>query len=77
VYRSRVANEAHTADEGDASAPEDAAAGTVLRADRRLVVACGTGAVELTEVQQPGRDRLEAADFLNGYALAPGDRLGA
>jgi methionyl-tRNA formyltransferase len=52
------------------------APGEVLRADDRLVVACGTGAVEIVEIQQPGRQRLSAADFLNGYSLAAGDRLG-
>jgi len=51
-------------------------AGDVLEADDRLVVACGTGAVEVLTLQQPGRKRLDAADFLNGYALAEGDRLG-
>jgi methionyl-tRNA formyltransferase len=32
--------------------------------------------VEIVTIQQPGRQRLDAADFLNGYPLAPGDRLG-
>jgi len=40
------------------------------------VVACGTGAVEVLTLQQPGRKRLDAEDFLNGYALSAGDRLG-
>jgi len=39
-------------------------------------VACGTGAVEGVVLQQPGRQRLDAADFLNGYDLSEGDRLG-
>mgnify|MGYP002278668523 FL=1 len=50
--------------------------GTVLAADERLLVACGTGAVEVLVLQQPGRKRLDAPDFLNGYALSEGDRLG-
>jgi methionyl-tRNA formyltransferase len=49
--------------------------GTVLQADDRLVVACGTGAVEIVTVQQPGKRRLHASDFLNGYSLATGDRF--
>jgi methionyl-tRNA formyltransferase len=53
------------------------AAGTVLEAGDRLVVACGNEAVEVLTIQQPGRSRLEAPDFLNGYALHVGDRLGA
>ena len=54
----------------------DGAPGEVLRANGKLVVACGTGAVEVLELQQPGRQRLSATDFLNGYALQEGDRLG-
>ncbi len=54
----------------------DGAPGEVLRADDRLVVACGSGAVEIVTIQQPGKQRLDAADFLNGYSLDEGDRLG-
>lgn len=50
--------------------------GAVLRADDRLVVACGTEALEITELQQPGHQRLSALDFLNGYSLSTGERLG-
>jgi methionyl-tRNA formyltransferase len=52
------------------------APGEVLEADDRLLVACGSGAVEVLNLQQPGRQRLDAVDFLNGYALAEGDRFG-
>lgn len=51
------------------------APGMVLTADGRLVVACGEGAVEMLEVQQQGRRRMGSADFLNGYALEPGEQL--
>jgi methionyl-tRNA formyltransferase len=51
-------------------------AGEVLKADDRLLVACGTGAVEVLSLQQPGRRRLDADDFLNGYALSEGDHFG-
>lgn len=47
------------------------------RFGERLVVACGEGAVELVTLQQPGRQRMEAAAFLNGYPLDPGDTLGS
>lgn len=50
--------------------------GTVLEADERLVVACGSGTVEILELQQPGRRRMEAAAFLRGYDLPVGTRLG-
>ena len=62
IYRSRRA-------EGNG------APGTVLEADERIVVACGTDAVEVVTIQQPGRTRLNATDFLNGYDLHPGDRF--
>ena len=52
------------------------APGEVLEADDRLRVACGRGAVDILRLQQPGRQRLDAVDFLNGYSLAEGDRLG-
>lgn len=51
------------------------APGEVVRSDGRLVVACGEGAVEITELQQEGRQRLSATDFLNGYELPEGERL--
>ncbi len=47
--------------------------GTVLESGRRLVVACGEGAVELLEVQQEGKRRLSAEVFLNGYAISRED----
>jgi len=40
-------------------------------------VACGEGALEVTELQRAGGARLAAAEFLRGFGLAPGERLGA
>jgi methionyl-tRNA formyltransferase len=54
----------------------EGASGEVIQADERLLVACGKGAVEVVTLQQPGKQRLDAADFLNGYALSEGERLG-
>ena len=52
--------------------------GTVLDADRgRLVVAAGTDALELLEVQGAGGRRMPAVDFLNARPVAPGTCLGA
>ena len=42
-----------------------------------LVVAAGTGALRLLEVQLEGRRRLSAAEFLTGRRLAAGTCLGA
>lgn len=59
----------------EGNAASEGAPGQIIRADGRLVVACGDGAVEVLEVQQQGRQRMAASDFLNGYDLEPGDRL--
>jgi len=40
------------------------------------VVACGSGHLELLEVQLEGRKRISAADFANGQRLAENERLG-
>ncbi len=49
------------------------APGTVLEG---FVVACGTGAVEVTEAQIEGRGRQGANAFLNGTQMPPGTVLG-
>jgi methionyl-tRNA formyltransferase len=52
------------------------APGEVLVADRsHLVVACGTRALALAELQRAGGKRLPAAAFLAGTRLAPGRRF--
>jgi len=43
---------------------------------RPPVVHCGTGALELVEVQMEGRKRIPAADFANGQRLAENEYLG-
>lgn len=55
-------------------APGQGAPGEVL--DTAPTVACGTGAVRLTRLQRAGRGAQEAEEFLRGFPLAPGDRLG-
>jgi methionyl-tRNA formyltransferase len=41
-----------------------------------LLVACGSGVLELGEVQLEGRKRMSAHDFLRGHPLETGTRLG-
>ncbi len=41
-----------------------------------LMVSCGSGALELIEVQLEGRRRMSAADFANGHRLTDNDFLG-
>ena len=52
-------------------ADSSAAPGTVLAADAQhgIVVACGAGALRLTELQKPGGKRLPAAEFIKGFAI--------
>ncbi len=54
------------------------ACGEILAASRReggLIVACGEGAVQITELQPAGGKRMSAADFLNGNKLQKGMRF--
>jgi methionyl-tRNA formyltransferase len=46
--------------------------GTVVEAARRFLVATGAQALELLEVQLPGKRPLSAGEFLRGARLAPG-----
>ncbi len=53
-------------------------AGTVLEADTKkgLLVACGTGAIRVLELQMVGGKRMAATDYLRGHAIALGTKLG-
>ena len=56
--------------------PPGDAPGTVLSADAQgLCVACGEGALRITQLQRPGGKRVSAAVFLLGFALQPGQPL--
>ena len=62
VLRSRVAS-------------GNAAPGTVLDEGGTLTVACGSGAVELTQLQRAGKAPLDAAAFRRGVELSRGTLL--
>jgi methionyl-tRNA formyltransferase len=50
--------------------------GTVLKADRDgICVACGGGALQLTELQREGGKRLPAPALLSGFPIQPGERF--
>ena len=54
------------------------AAGNVSAAGPEgIVVACGTDALRITELQRAGGKRLPAQAFLSGYRIERGARLGA
>jgi methionyl-tRNA formyltransferase len=49
--------------------------GTVLAASDRLVIAAGTGAIAVSEVQPAGRNRLTVEDWVRGRGIASGRRF--
>lgn len=52
--------------------------GTIVTVDENgMGMACGQGRLEVTELQRAGGKRLPATEFVRGFALAPGSRLGA
>ena len=53
-----------------------APAGSVIEADKRLIVACGNGtALEICELVPEGKQKMNAADYLRGRKLFCGDIL--
>jgi methionyl-tRNA formyltransferase len=57
---------AEVLDQGSSALP-----GQVIAADAQhgIVVACGEGALRLTQLQKPGGKRLPAAEFIKGFPL--------
>lgn len=53
----------------------DGQIGEVLRADKKLVVKCGQGAVEILEIQAEGGKRMSATAFDAGRKILKGDIL--
>lgn len=49
--------------------------GEVLKADRRLLIAAASGAVEVEEVQPAGKARLRVADWVRGRGVKVGQRF--
>jgi methionyl-tRNA formyltransferase len=66
LYRARVT-----------SSDTDAEPGSIVSIGTNPVVKCGNGALELLEVQAPGRKRMRAGDWARGRHLAVGQKLGA
>ena len=40
--------------------------GKILIKDEKLLVGCKEGAIELLEIQPPGKKRMQVSDFLKG-----------
>jgi methionyl-tRNA formyltransferase len=49
--------------------------GELRAAGRRLFAGCGDGSMEFLEVQLEGKKRMDAASFLNGFPIAPGEAI--
>lgn len=58
-----------------AAEPAEAGGAPGLVLDAAPTIACGQGALRLTRLQRAGRAPMAAAEFLRGYALAPGETL--
>jgi methionyl-tRNA formyltransferase len=72
----RVILDAVAVESIDASIP----AGMIIAADTAtgsLVVACGREALAITRLQPEGRRSMSSAEFLRGYPIHAGERLGA
>ena len=63
IYRAKLAEGSGTA-------------GEVIRADKKLFVACGEGAIEVLEIQEEGGKVMSASAYLNGRKIKLGDLLG-
>lgn len=50
--------------------------GEVISTENGLTVACGNGALRITELQPEGKRRMKASDFLQSGQIAVGDILG-
>ena len=62
--------------EANACFPADAAPGTIAApGGTRLLVRCGKGALEILELQQEGKKRMQAGDWLRGARLEAGARF--
>lgn len=49
--------------------------GEILSLDGAITVACGEGALKITELQRAGKGPMSANDFLRGFPLKKGERL--
>jgi methionyl-tRNA formyltransferase len=50
--------------------------GEILSAEDTIIIACGEGALEISELQRAGKSPMRARDFLRGYPLTVGEDVG-
>jgi methionyl-tRNA formyltransferase len=52
--------------------------GRVLQADKHgIIIACGSGALQISVLQREGGRRMTAGEFLAGHPLAIGQKVGS
>jgi len=71
-----IVHQVQTVPTGAGSAA-DVAPGTVVETETGIVVATGEGRLCLGEIQPAGKRVMWATDFLRGYSVQVGDRLGS
>jgi methionyl-tRNA formyltransferase len=60
----------------EAAGPDGREGGTILEAEGdRLVVAAGSGRLQVIQIQAEGKRPMGAREFLAGHRLIPGDRF--
>jgi methionyl-tRNA formyltransferase len=64
----------HTASLAEGATAE---AGTVVSTTEQLAIATGDGVLRLEQIQVAGKRAMPVDEFLRGYPLQPGDRLGS
>ena len=70
------AEEAHPPRASEGQVAPGSTPGTILEAsDAGVVIACGHGALRVTQLQKPGGKRLPARAFLQGIPLRAGERF--
>lgn len=62
IYRSKIADET-----------QHGTPGKILRAEGELIISGTQGAVEILELQQEGKKKLPAQEFLRGYRISEGE----
>ena len=60
----------------DADAPQTARPGTIIRARKKLLVACAGSALELLQVVPEGKKAMDGPSFINGFKPQVGEILG-
>lgn len=76
IHKTRVSEKAGVARTASATAPAGLPGRLVAVTDEALSVQCGSGVLEILEVQPESRTRMAVRDFLKGHALKAGDQLG-